>query len=80
MEQDECPYRSEFARRHYFRGYTEGLARGTSNALQSLLRLRGFTITEVAATRMDMCTDLSQLDTWLDRAVTADAIDDVFAD
>lgn len=73
---DECPYRSEFARRHYFQGFAKGRAR----AIRKLLKLRGITVPEAASTRVDMCTDVSQLDIWLDRALTADTIDDVFAD
>lgn len=53
---------------------------GRARAIRKLLHLRGITVPEAVATRVDNSTDVGQLDTWLDRAMTGDTIDDVFAD
>ncbi|MEU2035568.1 hypothetical protein [Nocardia amamiensis] len=65
-------YKSEFARRYY--------SRGEAAALLRVLRTRGFTVSEATASRIAECTDLDQINTWIDRAVTADSLDEVFAD
>ncbi|MFX0576141.1 hypothetical protein [Nocardia nepalensis] len=89
MANDECPYRSEFARRHYLRGFAAGYVKGLPEggeaeawalAIRKPLHLRVITVPEAAATRLDRCTDLNQFDTWLDRALAARTIDDVFTD
>ncbi|MEV6324840.1 hypothetical protein AB0M45_27195 [Nocardia sp. NPDC051787] len=73
-------YKSEFARRYYSRGKAEGRAEGEAAALLRILRTRGFTMSEATASRIAECVDLDQINTWIDRAVTADSLDEVFAD
>jgi hypothetical protein len=54
-------------------------AEGEAKALLTVLTTRGIDIPDDARDRITTCTDLDQLDSWLRRAVTANAIDEVFA-
>ncbi|WP_330228671.1 hypothetical protein OHA40_21435 [Nocardia sp. NBC_00508] len=65
-------YKSEFARRYY--------SRGEAAALLRILRTRGFTLSEATTSRIAECTDLDQINTWIDRAVTVDSLDEILAD
>ncbi|WP_067467751.1 hypothetical protein [Nocardia amamiensis] len=73
-------YKSEFARRYYSRGKAEGRAEGEAAALLRILRTRGFTMSEAIASRIAECTDLDQINIWIDRAVTADSLDEILAE
>lgn len=67
-------WKSEFFRRHVRQGKAEGKA---EDILRVLLA-RGIDVPEDAHVRIVECTDLNQLNTWVDRAATADSIDDLF--
>lgn len=73
-------YKSEFARRYFSRGEAEGQAKGEAKALLAVLRSRGITVDESTVARVGACTDIEQLDVWLDRAATARFADEVFGD
>ncbi|MFJ4652846.1 hypothetical protein ACIP5Y_16405 [Nocardia sp. NPDC088792] len=73
-------YKSEFARRYYSRGKAEGEAEGEVKALLRVLERRGFVISEKLGSRIAECRDLDQIDVWIDRAVTASRIEEIFAD
>jgi hypothetical protein len=45
-----------------------------------VLAARGIAITEVQKRRVTECTDLRRLDQWLERSVTADSAEAIFAD
>ena len=54
---------------------------GASNAYTSLLRVlsrRGLRIPDEMRQQVLACTDSRQLETWIDRAVTATSVQDVF--
>ncbi|MEV0296686.1 hypothetical protein [Nocardia sp. NPDC050710] len=80
-------YKSEYARRYYSegeaigeaKGEARGQARGEAKALMMILQKRGFVVPQDLADRIDACTDLDQLATWIDRSLTADNLDDIFA-
>ncbi|MGW4245141.1 hypothetical protein [Nocardia sp. NPDC004722] len=75
-------YKSEFARRYFSQGEAEGLAQGRASgeakALLTILRSRGISVDESTVARVRACTDIEQLDVWIDRAATAGSIDEVF--
>ncbi|WP_051022951.1 hypothetical protein [Nocardia pneumoniae] len=73
-------YRSEFARHYYSEGKAEGEVLGEAKALLRVLRSRGITVPEPTETRVRECTDQIQIETWLDRALTARDLDEVFSD
>ncbi len=62
------------------RGEARGMAQGEANALLRVLERRSITVPDEARSRILACTSTAQLDAWLDRALTATRIEDVFAD
>jgi hypothetical protein len=55
-----------------------GEARGEARALIRMLQRRGLALDAADVARITACTDLDALDRWLDRAVTAVTLRDVF--
>jgi hypothetical protein len=96
MKTGTYEYQSDFARRYYHQGQTEGRAKGLTEgraegltegrakgevrALLAILNARGIPISDAAHTRITSCTDLDQLDTWVRSAATATTIQDLFHD
>ena len=78
-------YRSELLREVDARGRAEGKAegkaegeaRGEGRAVLTVLDARGVPVPEAVREQILACVDLTQLDTWLRRAVTAATADDV---
>src|SRR5262249_8704273 len=52
-------------------GVAQGETRGEANAVLRVLVARGIVVSEEVRERILSCTDLAQLDAWLDRAVVA---------
>lgn len=73
-------YQSDFARRYYNQGVQEGQAAGQATAVLAVLDSRGLDVPTETRTRITTCTDTEQLDTWIRRAVTATAVDELFAE
>ena len=61
-------------------GKAEGIAEGKAQAVLKLLDARHLTPTKEQRQQVTSCTDVAQLDLWLDRAITADNAAEVFAD
>jgi len=59
------------------RGQALGEARGEGRAVLTVLDARGVPVPEAIREQILACTDLTQLDTWLRRAVTAATADDI---
>ncbi|WP_280432960.1 hypothetical protein [Nocardia brasiliensis] len=57
-----------------------GKANGEASALLRILRHRGFEIGDALVARVEQETDIAQLDVWLDRALDAASLDEVFAE
>lgn len=76
------PVYSPFAREHFGRGKAEGLvegeAKGEAQAILRVLAAREIEVPEDTRTRIVECADRQRLDAWLDRAVVATSIDDLF--
>lgn len=68
-------YQSQLVAEWKAEGRTEGEARAVLRALEH----REIQVPEEARQRILECTDSSQADTWLDRALTAITVDDLFA-
>ncbi|WP_113698651.1 hypothetical protein [Nonomuraea lactucae] len=83
MSSTTWPVYSPFARAHFGKGREEGEAKGRVegeiDALFTVLDARGVAMTEEARARITGCTDLSQVQRWIRRAVTAASLDDLFA-
>jgi hypothetical protein len=78
MASTDWPVYSPFAREHYGRGRDDGRMDGEASAILRVLAVRGIDVPEDACARIRACTDRQQLDTWLDRAVTATSLNDLF--
>ena len=74
MAMDSSFYRSSFSRQLRAEGRAEGIADGVLRVLNK----RGVAITDQQRARIAGCTDLDQLNEWLDRAVTVAQASDVF--
>jgi len=69
---------TETQRRNYERGKAEGKAEGEAAALLKILMRRGLTLTADQRRHIVECTDLVMLEHWLDRALTASSIEELF--
>ncbi|MEU4351443.1 hypothetical protein [Streptomyces sp. NPDC023838] len=58
----------------------EGRAEGRAEDILRLLDRRGVEVSDEARERISACDDLDALSLWFDRAITATAIEEVFAD
>ena len=72
-------YRSvrEYWRERDGRNRAEGKAEGEGQAVLTVLDARGVPVPDAIREQILACTDLAQLDTWLRRAVTATAANEV---
>ena len=62
------------------KGRAEGRVEGEAVSVLSVLRFRGIEVPEARERQIKACTDLAQLELWLERAVSATCIDDLFDD
>ncbi|MGW4791491.1 hypothetical protein ACWEPC_03605 [Nonomuraea sp. NPDC004297] len=80
MTSTDWPVYSPFAREHFGRGLKEGETIGEARSLLRVLAVRGLDVPDSIRTRITNCTDATQLETWVARAVTAQTIQDLFND
>ncbi len=85
-------YQSDFAKKYVAQGRAEGRAegkaegeaegeaRGEANALLRVLAARKLSVSDAQRERILGCTDLPSLNRWIERAVTAETTDAVFAE
>ena len=60
--------------------FAQGLvSKGEATALIRVLKVRGISVPQDAHDRITQCTDLDQIEEWIDRAATATTLDDVLA-
>lgn len=78
MAIDTSWYRSAFSQQLRAEGRAEGIVEGRGEAVLRVLDKRGVVLSEDQRARVEGCTDLDQLDVWLDRAVTATRAAEVF--
>ena len=60
-------------------GREEGRAQGEAAAVLRVLAKRGIAVDDKSRERIESCTDLDLLGTWLDRSLTAEQVDELFA-
>ncbi|MEO3791448.1 hypothetical protein ABGB14_14690 [Nonomuraea sp. B10E15] len=86
MTSTDWPVYSPFAREHSGRGLAEGRIKGraegraeqAATSVLLVLEARGFDVPEDARARIISCTDLAQLEAWLERAATTQTLQDLF--
>jgi hypothetical protein len=71
-------YQSEFVRKFIFQGRAEGQAQEEARAIVEVLDARGFDVPDDVRARIAECSDLDRLRLWLRRAVTINAVADLF--
>ncbi len=75
-------FQSEFARHHeaigVVKGEAIGVVKGEATALVAVLRSRGLVVSEAHRDRITACTDPATLERWIERAVVAMRVDDIF--
>ena len=70
---------SDFAKKHYGEGNAEGQAAGEADAIRLVLQARGIPVSPEQRRRIDSCTDIEQLRTWVTRAATISDASQLFA-
>jgi hypothetical protein len=73
-----APFKNSFVDRLLAEGKAEGKAEGEARLVLRVLAARRLQATAEIRERVMSCTDTSQLETWAERAATADSIDEVF--
>jgi hypothetical protein len=76
---EEYQWQSDFALEHQSIGRTEGRAEGEAKAVLLVLQARKVCVSQEARERIMSCTDLEQLERWLERAATVGTLDELFA-
>jgi len=64
----------------YCKSQAEGRAEEAVGSVLSVLRCRDIGVPPARERQISTCTDLAQLHLWLERAVSATCIDDLFED
>ncbi|MFS8204443.1 hypothetical protein ACLVWQ_37950 [Streptomyces sp. CWNU-52B] len=59
-------------------GYAAGLAESRAEGTLAALEARRFSLSADVRDRIITCTDLARLDTWFDRALTVERVEDLF--
>lgn len=79
MQSGTYEYQSDFARKYVAEGEARGdIARGV-RAIFTVLSARGIAVAEGTRQKISQCSDSEQLDIWLQRATTAESVDELFA-
>ena len=82
MQSPKYEFQSDFARKYTAlgraEGKLEGRLEGEATAILRVLARRGLVVGEEHRSRILACTDLAILETWLDRAIAATSVDEVF--
>ena len=73
-------YQSDFAKKYVAQGRAEGKAEGKAESVLRVLAARKVSVSAEQRNRIAACLDVAQLDTWLERAVTAASADAVLED
>jgi len=74
MQTGSYRFQSDFARKYV----KEGEVRSQIRSLLKVFAARGFDLSNARRVEIETCTDVDTLDNWIDRALTAESIDDVF--
>ena len=77
MRTRDYEYQTDFARRYVAQGEAKGRAEGKAEALVAVLAARGMNPSPQQEHTIRQCADVSMLDRWIVRAVTANSVGDV---
>jgi hypothetical protein len=79
MRKQLISYKSEFRREGIEEGRAEGRAKGRAEDILRILDKRGIAVDDASRERVLSCSDLDTLGDWLDLALTATQVSDLFA-
>lgn len=80
MELENYVWQSDFAKKHYGRGFSDGEAQGKAQDVLAVLDARGLSPSDAQKQRILECKDLPLLDRWLRQAAVCETADLLFAD
>ena len=82
MHSGTYTYQSDFARKYFgegeAKGRVEGEAKGRVEALLKILSARGLTLSKEQQSTLTSCTELAVLDRWIEQAITAKRVEELF--
>jgi hypothetical protein len=78
MATNTYSYVSELRSQGRAEGHAEGLAEGEAAAILRVLARRGVDVDDASRQRIESCTDIEVLGTWLDRSLDAEQASDIF--
>jgi hypothetical protein len=70
-------YMSDWARQQHAEGMAEGEAKGEARSIIAVLAARGIEVPDGVRAKITSCTDLEQLDQWIQRAAVAERVEDL---
>ena len=76
VQRGDYQYQSDFAKKYFAKGRAEGKA----EVLLRIVAGRGLSVSEARRDRVLACTDAGMLDDWIDRALQASSLEDVFGE
>lgn len=71
-------YQSDFARRYVAEGRAKGYAEAVARAVLTVLEARGLAVPDAIRERILIQKDPERLERWLEKAVVASSVDEVF--
>ena len=71
-------FSDDFVDRFLAKGRSEGRAEGEAHMILRVLAARGVEVPDKVREQVLSCTDIGQLDVWVDRAATATSLEEVF--
>lgn len=78
MGLENYEFQSDFAKRFIAKGRAEGRAEGRVDALLAVLEARGLHPSDEERARIEECSDLEQLQHWIQRSINATTVEDIF--
>jgi hypothetical protein len=80
MAAETFPFVSEMRAKGRAEGRAEGLAKGEAKAVLRILKRRKVAVDGASRQRIESCTNVTTLETWLDRSLTATTVEELFQD
>ncbi|MEZ4450331.1 MAG: hypothetical protein R3B09_12710 [Nannocystaceae bacterium] len=78
MQSGRYEFQSDFAKKYFAEGKAEGKAEGEAQILLQILQFKGFTIADALREQVAACRDPAQLEAWVDRALRASSLAEIF--
>jgi hypothetical protein len=80
MATETFPFVSEMRAKGRAEGLAKGEAKGEAKAVLRILKRRKVAVDDASQQRIESCTNVKTLETWLDRSLTATTVQELFKD